>query len=964
MHRPETLRSILCITLSALAGVAQDAPDPYLEVRGTWGYGAVLRPAGDLDGDGWADLLLGSPNDIDPSDPAAFQGSVEARSGRSGQSLWKVYGQGFRWQLGCDLAVVSDLDGDGVRDVVAGAWQAGPGVGADFDGAVYVYSGATGAQRLMLTSNSAQRYASGFGFSVADAGDVDGDGRGDFVVGVPQGPNGNGMAVVFTSSGAIWRHLFGGAADGAQDQFGYSMASAGDVDGNGDFDVVVGAPGDTLLGAVRYGAVHVFDPGSGQCLQTLRGAPNSALRSALGRVVGAVGDVDQDGRDDILTSHLVTGGTSGTSFDVWSVLDRRRITTGNYAHSVAALGDIDGDGVDDFMVGERPVGNGSAGTGLVRVYVGRAAGVPELRYEFRGTGGMAGGVGSAADLNGDGFGDFAMQHANGAVRLFLGRPLPVLRRSFVGLAAGDRFGFALDGVGDLDGDRVPDVVVGSPGVDGVGGADLGAVTVLSGADGRQIHQWFGDTPGDGLGDSVHGAGHLDHDGVPDVLSATWSADSGLDSDVGLVRAWSGASGAELWSRFGSAAVRYTCAAPVGDVDGDGFEDVLVGAPEADTSGGAAAGLARLLSGRDGSQLREYSGMQPGARFGRSVAGGGDVDGDEIPDLIIGAPFENTPAGVDSGAVHLVSGADGSTLGVLYGSVANELIGLTVADAGDVDRDGFSDIVVGSYRSNPSTSSFAGNFRVHSGATRAVLFEAVGELGEQMGIRVASADDVNGDGHADVLVGSRRSLRVFSGREGGALIERLRGDDVDLYGWSVAGVGDIDGDGLDEVGLGAHLADVAGALDVGRIEIHGLDYDDAGVVRPGRVRTFGAGCPGAGGRQPRIGTTVIGPRVGEPLRLTSSGGPASPSTAHLLLGYEAPLDLGVIGLVGCTRWIEPLDALITSTRAGGRASMALPIPNSPILLGAELGCQWVVFDPAAPRALPLAFSDALEVRFGR
>ncbi|MFO1052923.1 MAG: FG-GAP-like repeat-containing protein [Planctomycetota bacterium] len=527
-----------------------------------------------------------------------------------------------------------------------------------------------------------------------------------------------------------------------------------------------------------------------------------------------------------------------------------------------------------------------------------------------------------------------------------------------------------------------------------------------------IYRFFG-AEGDVLGTGVAFVGDLDGDGYDDIAGG--ARDAGVGNEVGMIRAWSGRTGGVLWSYYGSAAVDYlgSSVSAAGDVDGDGFADVIGGAPF--ESGSLAPGLARLLSGRDGSLLRTFSGDGRGDQFGRAVAGGGDLDGDGFCDVVVGAPFGDAN-GFDSGYVRAFSGRSGQTLWTVAGEAVSDRFGLAVANAGDVNRDGFDDVIVGAsvpsrayvlsgrdgtriwLLSGATNSSFgsavggagdvdrdgypdlvvgapmaaapgaqAGEARLYSGRTGLqIRIVATGNTNDRLGTSVSCAGDVDGDGHDDVLVGSilsdlpttdAGSVRVFSGADGSSLWTFLGPMTQSAFGTSVAGGGDIDGDGYAEIAVGAP-SDATAASHAGSISVH--DMLRSGT--PAIARRVGAGCVGSNGHLPRIGA-IDRPFLGRSFTLTLRGGRAL-APVVLDLGLPIELPLAGLGMPGCTlRASTGLFAFVHTTDAFGMVQgAAIPVPNDTTLIGATLAAQWVCIDAGA-NLLGLTLSDALMLRLG-
>ncbi|MDX1420067.1 MAG: FG-GAP-like repeat-containing protein [Rubricoccaceae bacterium] len=395
------------------------------------------------------------------------------------------------------------------------------------------------------------------------------------------------------------------------------------------------------------------------------------------------------------------------------------------------------------------------------------------------------------------------------------------------------YGAAVAGVGDLDGDGAADLLVGAPFEDGGGLLDAGRAYVYSGATGAQRFvltspqaTFLGN-----FGDGALGPGDLNGDGVPDLLvAASGETPAGQPAYAGRVHALSGADGTALYagtsttpSEFGGYGASLALA---GDLDGDGVTDVFVGAPTEDVDGMSSVGRAYAFSGADGAPIRTYTSPTPEAlgRFGASVAGAGDLDGDGVPDLLVGTVVEDDGDLPFAGRAHLLSGATGARLFTFASPDAQEggLFGSVVAGGADLSGDGVPDLLLGAPEETPQGSAGrAGRVYVFSGADGALLRALVapdgGDPDGQFGLSIAVTDDLDGDGTADLLIAAPQArpgasapstgrAYTFSGADG-RLLFTLKSpgeqrDSSSLFGGALASVGDVDGDGVGELFLGA------------------------------------------------------------------------------------------------------------------------------------------------------------------
>ena len=454
--------------------------------------------------------------------------------------------------------------------------------------------------------------------------------------------------------------------------------------------------------------------------------------------------------------------------------------------SVSA-GDINGDGINDLVIGAAGADpNGNYNAGRSYVVFGSDAGLPN---------------------------PFNLSSLNGSNGFVLN-----------GEAASDLSGASVSAAGDINGDGIDDLIIGALRANPNGNVSAGRSYVVFGSDsglpnpfnlsslnGSNGFVLNGEASFDLSGRPVSAAGDINGDGIDDLIIAAYGAAPNdnisagssyvvFGSDTGLpnpfdLSSLDGTNGFKLNGEAANDRSGFSVSA-AGDINSDGIDDLIIGALDADPDGTNSAGRSYVVFGSDADLPNPFNlsildgsfgfvlnGEAANDRSGYSVSAAGDINGDGIDDLIIGASDADPDSGDQAGRSYVMFGSNtglpnpfnlssinGSNGFVLNGEARNDRSGISVSNAGDINGDGIDDLIIGASRADPNGNNFAGRSYVVFGSDNGLPnplnlsslnglngFVLNGEAAnDNSGISVSNAGDINGDGIDDLIIGAFRA----------------------------------------------------------------------------------------------------------------------------------------------------------------------------------------------------------------
>jgi len=543
-----------------------------------------------------------------------------------------------------------------------------------------------------------------------------------------------------------------------------------DLNGDGVVDVVTKNSNASTNMLYKNGSVQVFSGVDGALLWRRDGTVDGEL---YGQSLSLTDDLDGDGVQDYFhrqpegnyNGHTANGSVEAVSGANGSLIWNRLGWSDNELLGSAAevMPDINGDGVPDIAIGSKGANDwGGQANGYVELVNGKLG---QQWWHIAGTSdheGLGAEIAMVDDLDGDGNPDILSANPeastngnwqNGFVQAMSSVNGALLWR-IDGASDNSMIGQNMESVPDANGDGVADILVVNP--DAFEGSWYwnGTVQMLSGVDGSIIWAAAGYYHGERLGSEYNAGWDLNGDNVNDIVVGMPDRSTGGKTVNGSLWVLDGAHGWPIWQKdgtdnYGRLGEDFWLS---GDLDGDGIRDVVAAAPEASTLGLNGNGFLQAFNGQNGNTLWRLDGLGDTAHLGLRLSRPGDLDGDGVDDYVSGSEFDDSSGLVNNGSIIAINGVNGATLWSHDGEGNDIRLGANLSDMSDLDGDGVRDIVSHSNLADSNGFINNGSVRAFAGFDGSELWRLDGDSNDsRFGWVTKEAPDLDGDGHADVIV---------------------------------------------------------------------------------------------------------------------------------------------------------------------------------------------------------------------